>query len=68
VTNYGAQFMACPKCGNTVEAESVDVGFGLYINDEWACDRCSWEMYGPLDFGFIGMDDREFCPLNLEEV
>lgn len=60
MSNYGSQFMACPRCNNTVEAESVDVGVGLYIKDEWLCDRCGWEMYGPEDFGFIGMDDREF--------
>lgn len=57
MSNYGDQFMACPNCGATVEAESVDVGVGLYIRDEWAC-ACGWEMYGPLDFGFIGCDDR----------
>lgn len=62
MSNYGSQFMECPECGRTVEAESVDVGVGLYIKDEWAC-VCGWEMYGRLDFGYVKMDEREFCPL-----
>lgn len=62
MSNYGEQFMDCPQCGARVEAESVDVGVGLYIRDEWACGQCGWEMYGPLDFGFVDRDAREFVP------
>lgn len=62
-TNYGEQFMACPQCNNTVEAESVDVGVGLYIKDEWFCDRCGWEMYSANDFGFIAMDEVPSIPI-----
>lgn len=35
--NYGDQFMKCPECGGTAEAECVDVGVGLYIKDEYEC-------------------------------
>lgn len=35
--NYGDQFMKCPDCGGTAEAECVDVGVGLYIKDEYEC-------------------------------
>jgi hypothetical protein len=62
VSNYGSQFMACPRCNKTIEAESVDVGVGLYVKDEWACNRCGWEMYGPEDFGFIDCDEIPFNP------
>lgn len=62
-TNYGAQFIICPECGSIVEAESVDVGVGLYIKDEWCCDWCGWEMYSANDFGFITMDEVPSAPL-----
>lgn len=35
--NYGDQFMKCPECGGTAEAECVDVGVGLYISEEYEC-------------------------------
>lgn len=57
MSNYGDQFMACPQCNATIEAESVDVGVGLYIKDEWACHRCGWEMYGPNDRGFLSLEE-----------
>jgi|GEM_PF-2367875 len=37
MTNYGDQFMKCPECGGTAEAECVDVGVGLYISNEYEC-------------------------------
>ena len=37
MSNYGDQFMKCPECGGTAEAECVDVGVGLYISDEYEC-------------------------------
>lgn len=37
MTNYGDQFMRCPECGGTAEAECVDVGVGIYIKDEYEC-------------------------------
>tara|TARA_Y100000815_G_scaffold232876_2_gene223922 strand:- start:141784 stop:142020 length:237 start_codon:yes stop_codon:yes gene_type:complete len=40
-TNYGDQYMECPECGHTAEAECVDVGVGLYIDDQYMC-RCGW--------------------------
>lgn len=41
--SYGDQFMPCPECGGTAEAECVDVGVGLYINDEYECP-CGWNL------------------------
>ena len=38
MSNYGDQFMKCPECGGTAEAECVDVGVGLYIGEEYICD------------------------------
>lgn len=35
--SYGDQFMKCPECGGTAEAECVDVGVGLYISEEYEC-------------------------------
>ncbi len=35
--NYGDQFMKCPECGGTAEAECVDVGVGIYISEEYEC-------------------------------
>jgi len=62
VSNYGDQFMTCPNCGARAESEAVDVGVGLYIKGDYSCSRCDWEIYGPMDYGFIGMEDREFAP------
>ena len=67
MSNYGAQFMTCPNCGARAECESVDVGVGLYLKGDYACHRCDWEINGPNDFGFVGMEDREFAPLPLEQ-
>jgi hypothetical protein len=38
-----ADQLRCPECGGIVEAESVDVGVGLVINDEggFICP-CGW--------------------------
>jgi hypothetical protein len=33
--------LRCPECGGIAEAESVDVGVGLYVNDEFIC-TCGW--------------------------
>lgn len=41
MTNYGDQYMSCPECGATAVAEAVDVGVGLYIDDQYMC-RCGW--------------------------
>lgn len=60
--NYGDQFMLCPACSGRAECESVDVGVGLYLRGDYHCD-CGWEIDGPEDFGFVGMDDRPFAPL-----
>lgn len=63
MSNYGQDRMDCPQCGAIVHAESVDVGVGLYIKDEWACDQCGWEMYGPMDHGFLTMEEIPSSPL-----
>lgn len=60
--NYGEQFMKCPACGGIAESEAVDVGVGLYIKGDYACHRCDWDLGGPTDYGFVGMEDREFSP------
>lgn len=39
--NYGDQYMPCPECGGTAEADCVDVGVGLYISDQYCCP-CGW--------------------------
>jgi len=62
MSNYGNQFMKCTNCGSIAESESVDVGVGLYIKGDYACHNCDWEIYGPLDYGFVGMEDRKFAP------
>lgn len=41
MSNHGDQFMTCPECGARAEAGCVDVGAGLYIQDEYEC-RCGW--------------------------
>jgi len=49
--------MNCPACGGIAECESVDVGVGLVLRGDFACE-CGWEIDGPEDFGFIeGPDD-----------
>jgi len=66
MSNYGEQFMTCPLCGGTAESESVDVGVGLYIKGDYACRNCEWEIFGPLDYPPISMNERPFCPDPLE--
>lgn len=62
---YGAQFMECPACGGRAECESVDVGVGLILRGDYAC-WCGWEIDSENDFGFVLMDERPFCPLDLD--
>lgn len=62
MSNYGSQFMTCPQCGSRAECESVDVGVGLYLSEEYQCGACGWEINGPDDWGFIGMNDIPFPP------
>lgn len=61
MSNYGAEFMTCPACGGTAESDAVDVGVGMIIRGNYAC-ACGWEIDGPEDYGFVGMEDREFAP------
>lgn len=59
-SNYGQQFMTCPACGSVAQCDAVDVGVGLYVSGQYICD-CGWEIDGPDDFGFVGMEDRPFA-------
>lgn len=60
---YGADQMKCPACGAIAEAESVDVGVGLYVRaDSFTCTVCDWVIDGPEDFGFIEEHEIEFAP------
>lgn len=34
--------MRCPKCGGIAESDSVDVGVGLVVRGNFACE-CGWE-------------------------
>lgn len=43
MANYGDQYMPCPECEGTAESDAVDVGVGLYISGNYACNLCGWE-------------------------
>ena len=61
---YGSDQMKCPACGAIAEAESVDVGVGLYVRaDSFACTVCDWFIDGPDDYGFIEEHEIEFPPV-----
>lgn len=34
--------MICPECGKIAESDSVDVGVGLIVRGNFACE-CGWE-------------------------
>ena len=57
MTNYGDQYMQCPECGCTAEAEAIDVGVGLYIKDEYECWRCGWNSVADGMFRIATYDD-----------
>ncbi|RWN51414.1 MAG: hypothetical protein EOS04_24395 [Mesorhizobium sp.] len=59
MSNYGDQFMKCKECGGTAEAESVDVGVGLYISDEYIC-ACGWNSSADGLMNVASYDDY-FC-------
>lgn len=57
MSNYGEQFMPCPVCGALAESEAVDVGVGLIIRGNYACESCGWEIDGPDDHGMLDLDE-----------
>jgi hypothetical protein len=60
MSNYGDQFMKCPECGSRAEAECVDVGVGLYINDEYE-SSCGWNSAAHGRMNVATYDDRFVC-------
>lgn len=57
--NYGDQYGVCPNCGGATECESVDVGVGLYLYGEYACDTCGWDESHPPPT--LAMEERPFA-------
>lgn len=53
--------MICPTCGRIAESDSVDVGVGLIVRGNFACE-CGWEIDGPADHGFLECGERPFAP------
>lgn len=63
MSNYGDQFMTCPRCGAQTESMCEDVGVGLYIKGDFYCSACGWEIDGPEDCGFLTIDDVQTLPI-----
>ena len=64
MTNYGSDKEVCPNCGDMAEADSVDVGVGVYVNyDTMHCVTCGWAPDGPDDFGFVTLEEIETLPV-----
>lgn len=57
---YRADQMACPNCGGIAVSDSVDIGVGLQVRGNFACDACHWCADAELGLDDTGPGDGLF--------